>query len=169
MARILYKWFFSAVICLFFTGAGTHPIFVSVAEIEYNAGNRSLEISCKLFTDDFEKALRSDYKAQVDLINPKDKSAMDKLVNDYVQKHFTIYLEGKPVAIKYLGYEQIEEGIFSYYEASNINPPKNVSIFNTLLYAYHEQQMGLMHVTVNGARKSTKLNNPDSKATISFL
>lgn len=168
MAHILYQWFFATTICLFFTGAGTHPIYVSVAEIDYNATNKTLEISCKLFTDDFEKALRSDYKTQVDLINPKERAAMDKLVNNYVQKHFTIYLEGKPIAIKYLGYEQIEEGIYSYFEAANINQPKNVSIFNTLLYAYHEQQMGLMHVTVNGTRKSTKLNNPDSKAEISF-
>lgn len=167
-AHILYRWFFAVIICLFFTGAGTHPIFVSVAQIDYNSKEKTLEISCKLFTDDFEKALRSDYKTYVDLINPKDKTAMDKLVNDYVQKHFTIYLEGKPIAIKYLGYEQIEEGIYSYYEATNISQPKNVSIFNTLLYAYHEQQMGLMHVTVNGIRKSTKLNNPDSKAEVKF-
>lgn len=168
MAGILYKWFFGAVICLFFTGAGTHPIYVSVAEIDYNSKEKTLEISCKLFTDDFEKALRAEYKTHVDLINPTNKAAMDKLVNDYVQKHFTISLDGKPVILKYLGYEQVEEGIYSYYEAANISQPKNVAIFNNLLYAYHEQQMGLMHVTINGARKSTKLNNPDSRAVISF-
>lgn len=168
MAGILYKWFFGAVICLFFTGAGTHPIYVSVAEIEYNSKGKTLEVSCKLFTDDFEKALRAEYKTHVDLINPTSRAAMDKLVNDYVQKHFTVSLDGKPVTLKYLGYEQIEEGIYSYYEAANISQPKSINIFNNLLYAYHEQQMGLMHVTINGNRKSTKLNNPDSKATVSF-
>lgn len=168
MTGILYKWFFGAIACLFFTGAARHPIYVSVAEIDYNAEERTLEISCKLFTDDFERALRSDYKTHVDLINPKDKAAMDKIVMDYVIKHFTIYLEGKPVAMKYLGYEHIDEGIYSYYEAENIEQPKNVSIFNTLLYTYHEQQMGLMHITVKGTRKSTKLNNPESRATVKF-
>lgn len=168
MARILHKWFAGALICLFFTGAGNHPIYVSMAEIEYNAKARSLEVSCKLFTDDFERALRLDYKTHVDLINPTDKTAMDKLVMDYVLKHFTIYTDGKPVAMKYLGYEHIDEGIFSYFEAENIAEPKTVGIFNTLLYTYHEQQMGLMHITVNGTRKSTKLNNPDSRATVNF-
>lgn len=168
MAGILYKWFLGAAICLFFTGATNHPIYVSVAEIDYNAKEKSLEVSCKLFTDDFERALRLDYKTHVDLINPTDRAAMDKLVMDYVLKHFTIYVDGKPVALKYLGYERIEEGIFSYYEADSIPAPKTVGIFNTLLYTYHEQQMGLFHVTVNGTRKSTKLNNPDSRATVSF-
>ena len=156
------------MICLFFTGAATHPIYVSVAEVEYNGKSKSLEVTCKLFTDDFERALRLDYKTEVDLINPKDRNAMDRLVMDYVLKHFTIYLDDKPVAIKYLGYELIDEAIYSYYEAEKVTEPKTVGFFNTLLYSYHEQQLGLMHVTVNGTRKSTKLNNPESKAVLSF-
>lgn len=168
MAGILYKWFFGLSVCLFFSGAAMHPIYVSVAEIDYNSKAKSLEVSCKLFTDDFEKTLRSVYKTNVDLINPTNRPAMDKLVNDYVQKHFTVTLDGKLVTLKYLGYEEIEEGIYSYYEAAGISQPKNFQIFNDLLYANHDQQMGLMHVTVNGSRKSTRLNNPDTRATVSF-
>lgn len=168
MAGILYKWFFGVAVCLFFSGAIMHPIYVSVAEIDYNAKGKTLEVSCKLFTDDFEKTLRSVYKTNVDLINPPSREAMDKLVNDYVQKNFKLTLDGKQVTLKYQGYEEIEEGIYSYYEASGMSEPKSIQIFNTLLYANHTQQMGLMHVTVNGSRKSTRLNNPDSKATVSF-
>ncbi len=168
MARILYKWFLGVATCLFFSGAAMHPIYVSVAEIEYNAKGKTLEVSCKLFTDDFEKTLRAQYKTGVDLVNPPNKAAMDKLVNDYVQKHFTITLDGKLVTLQYLGYEEIEEGIYSYYEATNIKEPRNFQIFNNLLYANHDQQMGLMHITVNGNRKSTKLLNPDTRATVSF-
>jgi len=168
MAGILYKWFLGLAVCLFFSGAVMHPIYVSVAEIEYNAKGKTLEVSCKLFTDDFEKALRSAYKTNVDLINPRNRAAMDKLINDYVQKHFTVTLDGRLVTLKYLGYEQIEEGVYSYYEATGIKEPKNIQIFNTLLYANQEQQMGLMHVTVSGNRKSTKLNNPENRANINF-
>lgn len=168
MGSILYKWFLAGFICLVFTGAGRHPIFVSVVEIEHNAKENSLEVSCKLFTDDFEKTLRLDYKTHVDLLNPGNRAAMDKLVADYVQKHMQITADGKRVQLKYLGYEQIEEGIYSYYEAANVPAPKKIQIFNNLLYSYHEQQMGLMHVTVNGTRKSTKLNNPESNVSVQF-
>jgi hypothetical protein len=168
MGSILYKWFLAVLVCLVFTGAGKHPIYVSVVEIEHNSKERALEISCKLFIDDFEKTLRLDYKTHVDLLHPKDKTAMDKLVNDYVQKHLQITADGKKLPFKYLGYEQIEEGIMSYYEVNNVQAPKTIQIFNDLLYSYHEQQMGLMHVTVNGTRKSAKLNNPETKSTIQF-
>lgn len=168
MIRLLYKWFFVPAICLFTLLGFTHPIFVSVVEIEHNAKEQSLEVSCKLFTDDFEKALRGTYKTRVDLLNPTNKKEMDKLINDYVQKHFSITVNGKKVTLQYLGYEKIEEGIYSYYEAKQIEKPTIISIQNNLLYEFEPQQIGLMHVVVGGERKSTKLLNPASSAMLKF-
>lgn len=112
--------------------------------------------------------MRNAYKTHVDLINPGNRANMDKLVNDYIQKHFSLKIDGKPVHLKYLGYEEIEEGIYSYFEADHISEVHTISIFNNLLYEYQQQQMGIMHVIVDGQRKSTKLNNPDSNTNISF-
>ena len=136
--------------------------------MELNKKEKTLEISCKLFTDDFEKALRAAYNTHVDLINPKDRGAMHKLVNDYVQKHLKITADGRLVNLKYLGYELIEEGIYSYFEAANIERVRDVAIFNNLLYEYSKEQMGLVHITVNGTRKSTRLNYPIENASIHF-
>src|SRR5688500_17746696 len=61
-----------------------HPLHISVTEINHNATDKTLEISCKMFTDDFEKVLAQNYKTKVDLINPTDRPAMEKLVNDFV-------------------------------------------------------------------------------------
>ena len=167
MASILFKWFFVSGLCLF-TNGSLHPIYVSVVEIEHNAKAKTLEVSCKIFTDDFEKALRATYNTSVDLINPKSRPTMDKLINEYVQKHLKLTANNKPVILKYIGYEQEEEGIYSYYEAANIPVVKDIVIINNLLYEYKAEQMGLLHITVNGTRKSTKLNNPNDKAIVNF-
>lgn len=145
-----------------------HPIFVSVTEIEHNAKEKTLEISCKIFTDDFEKALRAAYKTHVDLLDEKVKPAMDKLVNDYVQKHLKIAADGQPLTLKYLGYERIEEGIYSYYRADNVPSVKRLAVTDDVLFEYNDQQLSLIHVIVNGERKSTKLNNPERTAVLSF-
>lgn len=168
MGRLLHKWLIAVFICTSFTNAVVHPIFVSMTEIEHNASQKTLEVSCKIFTDDFEKVLRTAYKTKVDLINPTNRAAMDKLVNDYVQQHFKLTVDNKAVTLKYLGYEIIEEGVYSYYEAAGISQVKNISIFNNLLYEHTPEQMGLMHITVSGNRKSTKLNNPESRASLNF-
>jgi hypothetical protein len=168
MVTILYKWFFIASVCFLSTGYMAHPIYVSVTEIEHNSKERMVEVSCKLFTDDFEKALRTIYKKPVDLIHPKDRPAMDRLVEDYVKTHLKIAADGRELTLKYLGYELIEEAIYSYYEVPGIEKMASVSVVNNLLYDFQPEQMGLMHITVGGNRKSTKLNYPDVKAAVHF-
>jgi len=168
MASILYKWFLGSFLVLFCSSATFHPIYVSVTEIEHNAKEKTLEISCKIFTDDFEKTLRQTYKTHVDLLKPAEKEAMNKLVSDYVQKHLKLNVNGKDVQLKFIGFEQIEEGIYSYYQVDDINTVKNISVTDDILYEYKTEQLSLIHVIVNGNRKSTKLNNPESKASFDF-
>jgi Domain of unknown function (DUF6702) len=38
-------------------GAHTHPLYISVTEINHNAKDRILEVSCKIFTNDLETVL----------------------------------------------------------------------------------------------------------------
>ena len=168
MVTKLYKWFFILSFSFLVSSFSFHPIFVSVTEIEHNAKEKTLEVSCKIFTDDFEKTLRKAYNTHVDLLLAKDKPAMDKLVNDYVQKHLKIMVDGKQIVLKYMGYEQIEEGIYSYYQADNISGVKKITVTDNILYEYKDEQINLLHITVNGNRKSTKLNNPDDKVVMEF-
>ena len=55
MVSILFKWLMTVSLLSGFSGNSNHPIFMSVTEIEHNAKDKTLEISCKVFTDDFEK------------------------------------------------------------------------------------------------------------------
>lgn len=166
MASILYKWLFVFVLSGF--SNTHHPVFVSVTEIEHNANNKTLEISCKIFTDDFETTLRKQYNTKVDLLDVKFKPAMNKLVNDYIQKHLSIKADGKPASLQFIGFEQQEEGIVSYYEVKNIAKVKKLEVMNNILYESKPQQMEIIHVMVNGVRKSSRLNNPDSTVVFSF-
>ena len=145
-----------------------HPIFVSVTEIEHNAKDKRLEISCKIFTDDFEKSLRNIYKTHIDLLDVKMKPIMNKLVNEYVQKHLQIKVDGRSLNLNYVGFENIEEAIYSYYQVDNINTVKKVEITNNILYEYKKEQFNLLHVIVGGKRQSTKLNYPESSAVMEF-
>lgn len=171
MAGILYKWLAISAVTFFsnvFTANTVHPYFVSVTEIEYNAKDKNLEISCKIFTDDFEKALRQAYKTEVDLLKPKDKAAMSKLVSDYVTKHLQITVNSKATTLLFLGYEQQEEGILSYYEVKNITAVSKLDITNNILYEYKDKQIGIIHTVVDGNRKSSRLDNPKDKVSFEF-
>lgn len=168
MVSILCKWLLAAHFLWAQAVMPAHPIYVSVVEIEHNAAEKSLEISCRIFTDDFEKTLREIYPVKVDLLNPAMHEAMGKYVSGYVRDHFKLSVNGKPVSLRYLGYEEVEEAISSYYQVDGVESVGRIDIENDILYSYKQEQMGIMHLTVKGERKSLRLLNPDKKATVSF-
>lgn len=145
-----------------------HPYYISVTEINHNATDRTLEISCKIFTDDFEKVLADKYKTKVDLIKPINKPATEKLIADYVKNHLSINVDDKTIAFTYLGYELEQEAIYSYYQADHINAPKKLQAGVSLLHDFSENQINILHVTINGNRKSIKLDFPKTEASFSF-
>jgi hypothetical protein len=148
--------------------AGLHPFHVSVIEINHNAADKTLEISCKIFTDDFEKALAKNYKTKVDLINPPVKAAMDSLVKKYLYSHLSIRANGKPVVFDYLGFENDHEAAYGYIEVPDVPSVSRVDISTSIMYDMFDDQMNIFHVIVNGSRKSTRLNYPDKETVLHF-
>lgn len=146
-----------------------HPIFVSVTEINHNPQDKDLEIACKIFTDDLETVLAKATGAKIDLFHPKDTIVTGKQINDYISQHLVLKLDGKPVSLHFIGFERELDAVWSYFEVLNVpNAPKTVSIMNNLLYENFKQQINLMHVTVGGKRKSTKLDYPDADASFTW-
>lgn len=173
MVILMCKWLMTGV-CLFFRGEGAisdgvkHPFYVSVTEINHNAKDKILEISCKMFTNDFEMALNKVSGSKVDLSTPKDKPALDKMISDYISSHLQLTIDGKPATLQFVGSEKESEATWSYFQVNNIVSVKKIDIVNTVLYESFEAEINIVHVVVNGNRQSTKLSNPDSHASFTF-
>ena len=153
---------------LVFTGATTHPIYVSVTEIQHNAKDKTLEISCKIFTSDFEAILKSKTKSKINLLQPTDKTLMESLVNQYIQQHLKIKIDGILKPMEFLGYEQNEDAIQSFFEINDVAALKKIDVQDDILYEYKSEQISIIHVVVNGNRKSTKLVNPDNSVSLNY-
>jgi hypothetical protein len=162
MAASLFKWLVIVVFNMM------HPFHVSTTEINHNTQDKTLEITCRIFTDDFENILRKNYKTKVDLSDSKEKEAMDKLVSDYVIKHLQLKVNDKAVSLSYLGFEIDHEAVNCYLQIENISSVKKIEAVNSLMYDMYDDQMGIMHVTVNGNRKSTKLDYPNTAEKFEF-
>lgn len=145
-----------------------HPFHVSTTEINHNAKDKILEVSCRIFTDDFEKVLEKKYKTEVDLTHPKDKTAIDKIVSDYIVKHLQVKADGKQVALSYLGFEIDNDAVSVYLEVDNIVSVKKIETTDSILYDQFDDQISIIHVIIGGNRKSLELTNPDTQASFQF-
>jgi len=169
MVTTLYKWFSLALLGVFLTGAALpHPLYISVTELKHNPKDKILEVSCKMFTNDLEAALEKMAKVHVDLSAAKDKAASDKLIEEYVERHLRLKLDGKPALLHFVGSEKENDGTWSYFQVNDVPAVKRIDVVNDLLYDSFNQQIGIVHVTVGGERKSTRLDYPDANASFEF-
>lgn len=144
-----------------------HPFYVSVTELKYNASKKNIEISCKMFTNDLEDALKKTNGKSIDVLNPTNKAEVEKVIFDYISKRLSITINGKTRTFKYIGYEKEEEAIWVYLEITACENPIVFAVDNKLLFDYLKEQINIVHCEVGTFKESRKLTNPDSG--ISFL
>jgi hypothetical protein len=182
MAMLSFKWLFTLLLITHSFSSMTfvhhekgeqsvskyHPFYVSVTEINHNAKEQSIEVSCKIFADDMEEVLKKNYKVAVDLSNTKQQAQTDKLIADYISKHLTFSTDGKPVKLQYVGFEKESESVYCYFEIAGTPVLKKLEVTNSILQDLTDQQINIMHVVVNGNRKSYKLDFPHKQASFQF-
>lgn len=139
-----------------------HPYYISMTEIEHDKTNNSVEISVRIFTDDFEKTIHQTYKGKVDLLNKNEKANSEKLIQQYISKHLSIKADGKVLNLKFDGFESEEGSIWSYFEYDNITSIKTIEVSNNILYDYKQEQVNFIHVKATGYDETIKLNYPDN-------
>lgn len=162
MALLSFKWLLPVILSVL------HPFYVSVTEINHNAKERSLEISCKIIAEDLEEVLKTTYKTKVDLSAENMQAINDKLVADYIGKHLSISTDGKAEKLNYIGFEKQSESVYCYFEVVNVAAPKKVDLSNTILQDFTDKQINIIHTIVGGNRKSQKLDYPAKQASFSF-
>jgi len=173
MVILLYRWVYIAILPCLLTAKTNdsvrfHPFYVSVIEINHNAKDQILEVSCKIFTDDFEKTLEQQAKTKIDLSDQKEKSNTDKLIADYIPRHLQLKVDGRAVNMQFIGSEKENEATWSYFQVNQVSSLKKIEITSDLLYQSFDSQINIIHVTVNGNTQSTKLSRPDIHASFEF-
>lgn len=145
-----------------------HPFYVSVTEIVHNKNTGTVQVSVRIFFDDFEKALEEKYKKKVNILKPVDRKQLDILIAAYIKDHLKLKTNGKPLDLKYQGYDIEEDAAWCYFETAKVTTITQLNVENSILFEQHESQSNMIHAIVNGKRKSTKLDNPEKDVTFSY-
>ena len=150
------------------TKSVSHPFHVATTEITHNASDKTLEISCRIFTDDFEEALTKESGQATDFSKESMKTKMDELVKKYLQNHLLIRINGKAVVAGYLGWEKENEAVYVYLQVDGITSVAQADITNTIMFNLFDDQINIVHLKVNGNRKSHKLTYPEKELSVKF-
>lgn len=160
------------VICLFLMTSSflvpAHKFYLSLTEIRVDTKKQTLDVSCKIFTDDFEDLLLKKYGKKTDLsASTKNKEVQDLIIR-YITENFKISVGGKSQKLNYVGYETDTDATWIYLETVSFKEKGKVNVTNTLLYDYLPEQTNLINFYWDDAEKSARLVNPEKDAEFSF-
>ncbi len=166
---------FLLVMCLLWGSASSglfarHPIHASITTVDLNAKTRSLEISCKIFADDLEEAIRKSTGVQLYIGSAKEnKTQTATKIEEYLRNHFRIEADGKPLPRwTFVGRELEGDAVWCYLEVPNVPALKRLLLSNTVLTDVHDDQTNLVNVTINGQRRSAVLRKTKVAETLEF-
>lgn len=132
----------------------SHPFYLSVTEIQYNAQDKVLEIAVKLFVSDLEAALQERYQQTMNLGLTNEHSDAEVYLALYLREQLQIRFEGVALPQTYLGNQPEQEVLWCYLTVPMPRAPRSLYVRNALLTDQFEEQQNLVHLNVAGQRES---------------
>lgn len=137
-----------------------HPYHVGSVEFKYNSGSNTFQITGKFFLDDLENALKEKFGKAVHFNDAKYRTQINSLLTAYCEEYLKLKADNKFLKISYVGYEEEMESVNIYLESEKVPPPKKIETAVSFLYNLFDDQLNIIHIIVNGKRKSDRLLYP---------
>lgn len=165
------KTIYFTIVCgifFFLTSFSFHPYHVGSMEFNYNSKSQTFEITGRFFIDDMENALSDKENKKLRFYDQKQSQEINEALKKYTNEYLKLKVNNKFIKVNYLGYEESKESVDIYFETETITSPKKVETAVSFLYNIFDDQMNIIHIIVNGERKTSKLNYPNRYLFQSF-
>lgn len=163
------------VLVLFCTAvsANSHPLRLSLCEIEYSSNKRLLTVNLKLFLTDVNEALVFDpYSEELAFCQPNESAEANQLLIQYLNRFFYIKVNGTPVNLeikrKNLKGEGDNTALWVYFEYPRLASVKSLEIKNAVFTDLFFDQNNIVYVHVDDKSKSLMLNKKKSVHQLNF-
>ena len=145
---------FSFFVFLLFVQATIHPYYVSTLEIDYRPDRAALQITMRVFTDDWQLMLNTHYDKTLRLDPDTDTEKVLTHSSDYFQQHLELNLNGTYVTPSVLGKEYQDDQLLLYLEIAGVAEPQTLAVSNRILFAELEGQQNIVRIKTPTKRKS---------------
>lgn len=144
-----------------------HPYHVGALNVEYNSTSKTFEMMGTFFMDDLENSVNKTRKSKVFFNKKNHEELMNKALESWAKSNLSMKVNGQPLKVNFLGFEEDKESVHVYLESVPISSPKSLELGMSMLYNIFDDQLNIIHITINGKRKSHKLRYPKKYLKVS--
>ncbi len=137
------------ILFLFWTLLDTisaHPIHVSVVNIDYISDSNRIDLSVRLFYDDFQSLINYKYDTELDFTRrTRLTSKEQKAIIDYIASSLILSDENAGIIkTRFTGWRIEDMSVWLYFCANEISDLNRISIKNTLMLDLFTDQKNLV-------------------------
>ncbi len=151
-----------------FAFIAVHKYYVSVTQIDYIKEKKSVQITSRIFIDDFEKLLRERYDQSITLAKDQDEKQIDLYIEKYLKSKLKININNKPVNLVFIGKEYEDDIMNCYLEIENISEITSFEVVNEVLFDMFKEQKNIVRTFINSKHKSFVLIPEKDKGMLNF-
>ena len=130
-----------------------HAYHSTITELRYNAAKKQLELSVKVFTDDFEKAISQGQPTHVNLTEAGPRPLV--LASAYLGRTLQVSTTaGAPLQLQVLGMQAENDGYWFYCKVPLPGPVSGVKLRQAALLDAFSDQMNIVNIEANGQKQS---------------
>ncbi len=145
-----------------------HSFYFSITQIDHNPKAETLEVSMKVFIDDLEEALETNFNQKTHLGSAKELCKTDSLIHLYLKQNFYIEVNEQTVEQRFLGREIEEDAIWCYIEIPNCPSVQSIKVTNHVFVDLFDRQQNVVHLKVGQQKKSLILNQDRTEGLVEF-
>ena len=133
-----------------------HAYHSTLTELRYNAAKKQLELSVKVFADDFEKAISQGQPKAVSLTEPGPRPLV--LADAYFQRTLQIStVAGARLPLQVLGMQAENDGYWFYCKVPLPGPVAGIRLRHAVLINAFADEMNIVNVEANGKKQSAQI------------
>lgn len=145
-----------------------HKYYVSVTQIDFLPEKQAVQITSRIFIDDFEKLLRTRYDEKITLATKNESLTTDSYIEKYLNEKLKLKINNKDVTLTFLGKEYDTDIVKCYLEIENIKTIKTIEISNKVLFDIFSDQQNIIKTKINSQQKSFILIPQNSSNLLTF-
>lgn len=147
-----------------------HKFYISVTSVEYSDKDRALQITTRVFIDDFERLLQERYGVKVSLATKEESDMANTYIEKYLRTKFVVEIDGKLMDYDFLGKQYDHDIMICYLEIPKIdlNTYKSISVQNEVLMDIFEEQKNVVHFKLGNQKKSFVLIRENNKGMLNL-
>jgi hypothetical protein len=145
-----------------------HKFYVGVFQIDYFKEKKAVQITARLFIDDLEKALYKKHNKHFYLTTKDEISDANTYIDGYLSEKLKIKINNKVQTLQFLSKEQENNIVICYLKINFKDNIKELEISNTILSDIFKEQQNLVHLNINGNKKTILFTNTETNQKLKY-